>query len=128
MLVFRRLGAEEMTRAWKDWGRELWGDPRCPDQALHLSVEAFRAGRMDEALDRAHQVLRRHPRMRVASLLEAAIHGQKGDPQSAHVAIGQYRAAYAAGSEGRGPWATTINISELGLQDLFIWSRSFAPK
>lgn len=128
VLIFRRLGAEEMTRAWQDWGRELWEDPRCPDQALHRSVEAFRAGRMDEALDRVHQVLHRHPRMRVASLLEAAIHQQTGDSQSAHVAIGQYRQAYAAGSAGSGPWAMALNIAELGLQDLVVWSLSFAPK
>ena len=124
--IYRRPDRQEMARAWEQWGRELWEDSRCPDQMLHRSVQSFRAGKMDEALDRIRQVSERYPRMRVAFLLEAAIHGQRGDAEFARVALRQYKAAYESEAGGDGLWATTKNIADLELQDLLIWSLSLA--
>lgn len=126
--LYRRLSAREMARVWDQWGRELWEDARCPDQMLHDSVASFRAGKIDEALGQVHLVLDRYPRMRVAFLLEAAIYEQRGDAKSARVALRQYKAAYESAAGGDGLWATTNNISALGLQDVLIWSMSFAPE
>ena len=118
VLVFRRQ--ESFAADWAAWRMELQEGAGCGTGPAEQMAAAWRNGDVARALALARDLRRQHPRPGFAALAEAVIQYRLGNVAAEREALKAYLSGLAApaGTAYLIPWATSLSLVDLGLNDM----------